>query len=70
MITEQKVNARKAAIAAQVKARMAELGLTVEQLAAKAGVSKQQVDFIRAGVRNYTSNSLIRVREALGIPLK
>ena len=52
----------------KIRGRQAELDLTVEELAAKAGVSDRTVITIRKGLP-VSSTSLEKVAEALSLPM-
>jgi transcriptional regulator with XRE-family HTH domain len=43
--------------------------LSMTALAAKAGLSQQMVSFVERGTRNPTLETLLRLSQALGVPL-
>lgn len=53
----------------RVKDRRLELGLTVQELAQRAGVSASYIYAIEVGARGSHVDKLVRIAEALGVSL-
>jgi len=56
-------------IGAAVAKRRAELGMSQEELASKAGLHRTYVSDVERGLRNFSILTLERISEALDIPL-
>jgi transcriptional regulator with XRE-family HTH domain len=56
-------------VAKLVKAQREKSQLSMTALAAKAGLSQQMVSYVERGIRNPTLETLLRITEALDVPL-
>jgi transcriptional regulator with XRE-family HTH domain len=56
-------------VARLLKAQREKSRLSMTALAAKAGLSQQMVSYVERGIRNPTLETLLRITEALGVPL-
>ena len=56
-------------VAKLLKAQREKSQLSMTALAAKAGLSQQMVSYVERGIRNPTLETLLRITEALGVPL-
>jgi transcriptional regulator with XRE-family HTH domain len=56
-------------VAKLLKAQREKSQLSMTALAAKAGLSQQMVSYVERGIRNPTLETLLRITEALDVPL-
>ena len=56
-------------VAKLLKAQREKRRLSMTELAAKAGLSQQMVSYVERGIRNPTLETLLRITEALDVPL-
>ena len=56
-------------VAKLLKAQRERSQLSMTVLAAKAGLSQQMVSYVERGIRNPTLDTLLRITEALDMPL-
>jgi len=56
-------------VAKLLKAQREKRQLSMTALAAKAGLSQQMVSYVERGIRNPTLETLLRITEALAVPL-
>jgi transcriptional regulator with XRE-family HTH domain len=56
-------------VARLLKAQREKRQLSMTALAAKAGLSQQMVSYVERGIRNPTLDTLLRMTEALDVPL-
>lgn len=67
MLRDDEVLKIKGALAAVLKARRVELGLSKNLLAQRAGVSVQSVSFIEAGTNSPSVSTLVRLCDTLQV---
>lgn len=56
-------------VAKLLKAQRVKSQLSMTALAAKAGLSQQMISYVERGIRNPTLETLLRITEALDMPL-
>ena len=56
-------------VARLLKAQREKNQLSMTALAAKAGLSQQMISYVERGIRNPTLETLLRITEALDVPL-
>jgi transcriptional regulator with XRE-family HTH domain len=56
-------------VAKLLRAQREKRRLSMTALAAKAGLSQQMVSYVERGIRNPTLETLLRITEALDVPL-
>ncbi len=56
-------------VARLLKTQREKSQLSMTALAAKAGLSQQMVSYVERGIRNPTLETLLRITEALDVPL-
>ncbi len=56
-------------VAKLLKAQRERRQLSMTALAAKAGLSQQMISYVERGVRNPTLDTLLRITQALDVPL-
>lgn len=60
----------RAELGARIRAKRTELGLTVREVGAKAGVDFSYVSYVERGQRNVSFDKLSRITSALGIDIQ